>query len=268
MEMNMNLKEKKLFLLDIDGTVSIGDKFIDGAIDFLKYISSVGKYIFITNNSTKGTHDYIEKFSKMGLKTDASNFITAVNASIKYLKKNYCGKKIFVCGTESFLTELEKNGIKFTEKFETDISAVLIAFDSELNYGKIYNACRILSETKADYIATNPDLVCPAPFGFIPDCGSICSMISAAVKKEPLFIGKPSVLMADMCLEATGYSKDETIIVGDRLYTDILIGVNAKIDTAAVLTGETDINEISASDYKPTYVFRSVKEFYEKITVD
>lgn len=262
----MTLKDKKLFLLDIDGTVSIGEKFIDGAMDFLNYISSVGKYIFITNNSTKGTDDYIEKFSKMGLKTGPSNFITAVNASVFYLKKNYMGKKIFICGTKSFINELEKNNINYTEKFETDISAVLIAFDSELRYEKIYNVCRILSETNADYIATNPDLVCPAPFGFIPDCGSICSMISAAVKKEPVFIGKPSVLMADMCLEETGYSKDETIIVGDRLYTDILIGVNAKIDTAAVLTGETNSKEIFASDYKPTYIFRSVKEFYEKLT--
>jgi len=261
----MALKDKKLFLLDIDGTISIGEEFIAGARDFLRYIEGVGKYIFVTNNSTKGTDDYIKKFQKMGLKTDASSFVTAVNASVEYLKKNYADKKIFVCGTKSFVSELKKSGIDVCEKEEAGTAAVLVAFDNELRYDKIYSACSLLSQTKADYIATNPDLVCPAPFGFVPDCGSICSMITNAVKRKPLFIGKPSPLMADMCLKATGFTKEETIVVGDRLYTDILIGVNAGISTAAVLTGETDMDEIAASTYKPDYVFKSVSEFYEEL---
>ena len=142
---------------------------------------------------------------------------------------------------------------------------MLVGFDNELTYKKIETACRILSLTNADYAATNPDLVCPAPFGFIPDCGAICRMINEAVKREPVFIGKPESLIADICLENTGLTKEETVIVGDRLYTDILLGVKNGIDTVAVFTGETNAEEISLSHYKPKYVFNSVKELFELI---
>ncbi len=262
----MELKYKKLFLFDIDGTVSVGNEFIPGAKELLEYIlKSGGKYIFITNNSTKSVNDYIFKFNTMGLKTTEENFVTAASASVKYLREKYCGRKIYTIGTKSFVSELKNNGINAIEEFDDNISCVLVGFDNELTYEKIETACRILSLTNADYAATNPDLVCPAPFGFIPDCGSICRMISEAVKKEPVFIGKPERLIVDMCLEKTGCTKEETVIAGDRLYTDILLGVKNDIDTIAVLTGETSREEIKLSPYKPKYVFNSAKELLEAI---
>lgn len=262
----MDIKNKKLFLFDIDGTVSIGEKFIPGGKELLRFIKSSGReYIFITNNSTKSTESYIEKFRKMGFETKPENFVTAATAAVRYIKQVYKNKKIFVVGTKSFVKELIKNKINAVETYGSDVDCVLIGFDNELNYGKIETACRILSEQKADFVATNPDLVCPAPFGFIPDCGSICQMISNAVKRKPFYIGKPESLIIDMCLETTGISKHETVIIGDRLYTDILSGIKSGVDTIAVLTGETDTEEISHSDYKPDEVFDSVKEILEKL---
>ncbi len=262
----MELKNKKLFLFDIDGTVSVGNTFIDGAKEFLEYISQTGrKYIFITNNSTKSVSDYILKFRNMGLETTDENFVTASTAAVKYIRNKYKERKIYTIGTKSFVKELKKGGINAVESFEKDTACVLVGFDNELTYEKIETACHILSTTNADYAATNPDLVCPAPFGFIPDCGSICRMINEAVKKEPVFIGKPESLIADMCLENTGLSREETLVVGDRLYTDILLGVKNGIDTAAVLTGETDAQEIKLSSYKPDYVFNSVKDLFNAI---
>ena len=242
----MELSEKNLFLFDIDGTVSIGEKFIPGGHELLDYIKNTGKkYIFITNNSTRGTKSYIDKFRRMGLETDGMNFVTAATASLRYLSERYKGKKIYTVGTKSFIDELRAGGMIITEKFESGIDCVLVGFDNELTYRKIENACRILSESEADFLATNPDLVCPAPFGFVPDCGSICRMITEAVGREPVFLGKPERLIIDICLEISGCSADETVIVGDRLYTDILSGIKSGIDTAAVLTGETDRQEIS-----------------------
>lgn len=262
----MELKYKKLFLFDIDGTVSVGTKFIEGAKELLEYISQSGrKYIFITNNSTKSVSDYILKFSQMGLKTTEDNFVTAASATVKYIRNKYKDGKIYTIGTKSFVAELKKGGVNAIEEFDKDTVCVLVGFDNELTYKKIETACRILSLTNADYAATNPDLVCPAPFGFIPDCGAICRMINEAVKREPVFIGKPESLIADICLENTGLTKEETVIVGDRLYTDILLGVKNGIDTVAVFTGETNAEEISLSHYKPKYVFNSVKELFELI---
>ncbi len=262
----MELKNKKLFLFDIDGTVSIGDEFIDGAKELLEYIAHTGrKYIFITNNSTKSVSDYILKFSAMGLKTTDSNFVTASYAAVKYMRNKYKDGKVYTIGTKSFINELKKGGVNAVEDFDKDTACVLVGFDNELTYSKIETACRILSVTDAGYAATNPDLVCPAPFGFIPDCGSICRMINEAVKKEPVFIGKPESLIADICLQNTGLSKEETLIVGDRLYTDILLGCKNGIQTAAVLTGETDTEEIKLSSYKPDYIFNSVKDLYNAV---
>lgn len=256
------LGNKRLFLFDIDGTVCQGDRLIDGAAQLLEAIEQCGgRYVFITNNSTKSIQDYILKFQKLGIMTDFSNFITASYAAVQYLKKNYADRLIYVMGTRSLIRELKKNGIKVTTDCEDDkIACVLVAYDSELTYEKLVDTCKLLSTRDVGYAATNPDLVCPIEFGFVPDCGSICEMIAHAVKKEPYYIGKPRPDMVDMSVAQSHFTKEETLVVGDRLYTDILSGVNAGVKTALVLTGEASREDAQKSSYKPDYIFDSVKE--------
>ena len=183
-----------------------------------------------------------------------------------YLQEHYKEKKIFVVGTKSFIEELKSFNINTTEDLEEDIQCAVVAYDNELIYKKIEKICELLSTKKnIDYIATNPDLVCPTKFGFVPDCGAICKMIKLAVNREPIFIGKPNKIIGDLCIKKSGFTKEETLVIGDRLYTDIACGINSNIDTALVLTGEAKKEDIETTIFKPEYIFKNIKELYEKI---
>lgn len=263
----MDLKKKKAFLFDIDGTLSVGNTLFDGSKDLLEYIESIGgKAYYITNNSTSSTDAYIEKFAKWNIKTDASQFVTAGNVSINYLLENHRTDKIYVVGTKSYVNELKKNNLNITEVADDDCQLVLVAFDNELKYEKLYGACKLLSEKDIPFLATNPDLCCPAPFGFVPDCGSICMMIENSVNAKAVYLGKPNSCVVDMCLNDGGFTKDEAIVLGDRLYTDIACGINSGVDTCALLTGETTLDEISESEYAPGMVCVNIREFLNKLT--
>ena len=260
------LKSKKLFLLDIDGTVCTGSQLIEGAQEFLLDINEKGAhFVFITNNTTKSIEDYIISFKKLGIKTDYSNFITASYVTVWYLKEYYKDKLIYVLGTKSFIGELIKNGINVTSDCsDKNIASVLVSYNSELTYKGIKDTCQILSTKNVDYIATNPDLVCPIEFGFVPDCGAICEMIGHAVKRKPVFIGKPETAMVDIAMELNNFTKEETLVVGDRLYTDILCGYNAGVETALVLTGEATAKEAVEYNCRPDYIFDSIKDLHRE----
>lgn len=254
------LKAKKLWLFDLDGTIYEEDQLFDGTLDLLKKIvADGGQYVFITNNSSKSVIDYIAKVNRLGIPADKDNFFTSAQATILYLKHNHFGEKVYCQGTKSFVEELRIAGIDVTEEVET-VDVVLIGFDTELTTAKLHNTCEILSKQQVIYLATNPDLVCPVSFGFIPDCGSICEMIKNATGKEPQYIGKPKPTMVDIVREKFNISTNETVVVGDRLYTDIATGLNAGVTTVCVLTGEATIEEIECGDIKPTLTFSSVKE--------
>lgn len=256
------IRGKKLFLFDMDGTIYEEGRLFDGVLDLLQLIMvNGGYYVFITNNSSKSVNEYVEKVNRLGIRANRNNFFTSAQATIVYLNKNFPNAKVYCQGTKSLIRELFEAGIDVTEKVENEIDVVLVGFDTELTSQKIRNTCKILQEDVA-YIATNQDLVCPVSFGFVPDCGSICGMIKNATGKEPVYIGKPNRIMIDCVREKLGYDCEHTVIIGDRLYTDIASGLNAGITAIAVLTGETSPIEINSSKYIPTYTFESVKEIY------
>lgn len=263
-KLSNEMKNKKLFLLDIDGTIGFDASLFDGAMEFFEEIKKQnGKYVFITNNSTKSISDYVEKFLKMGVDVDKSNFVTSSYATALYLKQQYGDKLLFVVGTESFVMELKSFGLSVTEKIEDDIVAVVVGFDNELRYEKVTNACELLETRTLAYVATNPDLVCPVGFGYIPDCGAICDFLEKAVKRKPLYVGKPNPIIVDMCLEQTGFSKEETVVIGDRLYTDIACGINAHVDTLLVFTGEAKEEDLKTTEFKPTFYCDSIADIYD-----
>lgn len=257
-----HLSEKKLFLFDIDGTIAVGDTLFEGSRQLLDYIASInGKAYYITNNSTKSNMDYVTKFKKsFNLDTTENLFITSGYMTIRFLKENYSGKKIYVLGTSSFITELRKNDLLITETCEDDVACVVVAYDSELNYQKLIEACKILSTMDVPFYGTNPDLCCPIDFGFIPDCGAICEMITHATGKTPTYLGKPNPEVVYLCQKASGFSPEETLVVGDRLYTDIACGINAGVDTCVLFTGEATAGDLQNTPYKPTFAFENVIE--------
>jgi len=262
-----HLSQKKLFLFDIDGTIAVGNDLLDGTLELLNYIEEVGgKAYYITNNSTKSNSDYVEKFRHaFGLETTEDLFITSGYMMLQFLLKNYKQEKIFVLGTASFIAELRKNGLHIVETCQENIACVVVAYDSELNYGKLIEACKVLSTTDIPFYATNPDLCCPIDFGFIPDCGAICEMITHSTGKEPNYLGKPSAEVVRVCQKASGFTDEETLVVGDRLYTDIACGINAGVDTCVVYTGEAKAEDMADTPYPATYRFEDVRELLEAI---
>ncbi len=261
-----SLRHKKLFLLDIDGTISFDATPIDGTLDFMQEVRTQGgKYIFITNNSTKGIADYVTKFTKMGIEVDESNFLTASYATALYLKETYQTELLHVAGTASFRRELADFGLRTTEGMEEEIRAVVVGFDNELTYEKVMRVCELLQTRQVDYLATNPDLACPVGFGYIPDCGAICGLIAHAVGREPVYIGKPNRIIVDLALERTGYRPEETLVIGDRLYTDIACGINAGVETAVVFTGEAKQADLKDTKYPPDYYCESIRDLWEAL---
>ncbi|MDR0949310.1 MAG: haloacid dehalogenase, partial [Lachnospiraceae bacterium] len=163
-----NLAQKRLFLFDIDGTLSVGDTLFEGSRQLLSYIEDIGgKSYFITNNSTKSPADYVEKFrASFGLVATKQQFMTSGQVTLDFLKTHFHDQTIFCVGTASYITQLRSQGIRVTQVPEESVACVLVAYDDELTYEKLVYACRILCTKDVPYYATNPDLCCPSAFGF------------------------------------------------------------------------------------------------------
>ncbi len=260
----MDLKKKKLFLLDMDGTIYLDNDLFDGTIDFLDHVKEIGgRYMFLTNNSSKSVEKYIEKLASLGIKSTEDDFLTSVNATIPVLKSAEY-KKIYAFGTDSFKKQLKDSGLSITDTRSDDIDCLCMGFDTELTFQKLEDAC-ILLNRGVDYIATNPDWVCPTWYGSVPDCGSISQILHTATGRMPRFIGKPQPEMVYLAMEKSGFGKDETVVLGDRLYTDIACGVNAGISTVFVLSGEGTLDDLEKSDAKPEMVCENIREFYNML---
>lgn len=261
----MELKNKKFFLLDMDGTIYLDNDLFDGTIDFLNQVkANGGKYLFVTNNSSKSTDAYVKKLESIGINACVDDFLTSTDATILYLQQKLPGRKFYCFGTRSFYNQLKEAGINVTTELSDDIDAIVMGNDNELSFKKLEDACKLLLRD-IDYIATNPDWVCPTAFGYVPDCGSVAEMLFIATGKRPVFIGKPKPEMLLLAMEKHGYSKAESVMIGDRLYTDIASGYNAGIDTIFVLSGEGTLDDLKETETPPTYVFKGIKDVFDMI---
>ena len=261
----MELKNKKFYLLDMDGTIYLDNNLFDGTIDFLNEVKAKGgRYLFVTNNSSKGTDAYVKKLKSIGIDASEGDFLTSTDATIIYLQKKLPGRKFYCFGTASFCQQLSDAGINVTTELSDDIDGIVMGNDNELNFRKLEDACKLLLRD-IDYIATNPDWVCPTAFGYVPDCGSVAEMLWRATGKRPHFIGKPRPEMLTLAMDKFGYSKDETVMIGDRVYTDIASGYNAGVDTIFVLSGEGTMEDAKNTDTPPTYIYKNIREIYNEI---
>lgn len=248
------------FLFDMDGTLYLGDRLFDFTVPLLTFLRESGKkYLFMTNNSSKSVEDYVKKLAKLGIPAVRDDFITSSQATAYYLNREHRADKIYVAGTASLKKEFADAGFHITDVYADDVTCVVSGFDTELTFQKLEDLSRLLLRD-IPYIATNPDLVCPTEFGYVPDCGSVSEMIYNATGRRPKFIGKPSPLMPELAMEKWGYQKEETLVVGDRIYTDIKSGLNAGIAAALVMSGETTPEILQASADKPTVVYKDCGE--------
>lgn len=252
------LKNIQCFALDMDGTIYLGERWIDGALDFLREVENKGKkYIFLTNNSSKNPQTYISKLERMGLFIHESQIVTSGQATIAYLKRNFPGKRVFLLGNELLQEEFAGEGIALDEQSP---EVVTVGFDTSLTYDKMCKVCDLVREG-LPYIATHPDYNCPTETGFIPDAGAIHAFIHASAFRWPdHIVGKPYADIMDYLAERAGVEKQHTAMVGDRLYTDVAAGVNNGYTGILVLSGEATIEDVKTSDVVPHLIFDSVRE--------
>ncbi len=250
----MELRNKKLFLFDLDGTLYLGERLFPFTRELLATLRRTGRdYLFLTNNSSKSVADYVKKLRRLGVPAQEGDFVTSAQATLAYLRRAHPDRTFYVCGTGSLAAELAGGGVRLTNRWE-EAQGVVMGFDTELTFGKLEDVCRILTRGEVPYIATNPDLVCPTEFGFVPDCGSVCAMIENATGKRPRVIGKPETALVELAMARKGRTKSETAVVGDRLYTDIQCGLNAGVTSVLVMSGETTPALLAAAPQKPDLI--------------
>ena len=258
----MKLSNKKLFLLDMDGTLYLDGQLFEGTLPFLaKVREKGGRCLYLTNNSSKNANKYIKKLADMGISARRDDFVTSVEATVAYLLAHHPGALLYVCGTRSLKAELRKNGFPIAKSPEEPVEALVCGFDTELTFKKLDDCAKLLTlRPDLPYIATNPDWVCPTSYGYVPDCGSVCEMLFRATGRRPVVIGKPQRYMVDIALYKTGCKPEEALLVGDRLYTDIACAINAGIDGAFVLSGEGTLEDIEKMKVLPTFIYRDIGE--------
>lgn len=252
------LKDIECFALDMDGTIYLGEQWIEGAREFLEEIGRRGKrYVFLTNNSSKSPEVYVEKLKRMGLEIDVNQIVTSGQAAAAYLKKHYPGKRVFLLGNDLLQREFAEEGIVLDAEAP---EVVVTAFDTTLDYGKMCRVCDLV-RAGLPYIATHPDYNCPTADGFIPDAGAIHAFIYASAGRYPdRVIGKPNGDIVDYLIERTGAERERTAMVGDRLYTDIAAGKKHGLKSVLVLSGESCAGDVEGSEVKPDLIFESVRE--------
>ena len=254
------LRTKKVFFFDLDGTLYLGNKLFDGAIELMQALKEQGKrYFFLSNNSSKSTADYLKKLNNLNLNATRENVILSQHPTINYLKKNSY-KTLFLLGNESLKKEFVEEGFIINE---SNPEIVILAFDQELTYDRLVRASNLLQKG-LPYIATHLDDKCPTEDGFIPDAGGIAALLYKTTERMPKVFGKPNKEMLLFKLREINEKPQNAIMIGDRLYTDIKMGTDAGVITCCVLSGETTLEMINNSNSKkPDLIINGIWELLE-----
>ncbi len=256
------LAEKIVYFFDLDGTIYLGDHLFDGVLELVKILRDKNKrFYFLSNNSSLSTRDYLKKLNKFNLNITSDNLILSQHPTLDYLKKEGF-EKIFLLGTQSLKDEFLRHGFLLTD---IDPEVIVLAFDKELSYENLVKASYLLQEG-LPYIATHLDDRCPTESGYIPDAGGIACLLEKATGRMPRVFGKPNKEMLLFKLNSLDVSPKDAVMFGDRLYTDIKMGIEAGITTCCVLSGEISLEMIDQNpEYKPDFVIEGIWEFFEAL---
>lgn len=254
------LSHIKGFLLDMDGTIYLGKRILDGAVEFLERCRETGRRVlFLTNNSSKAGHEYAEKLASLGISASPDEILTSGEATISYMKAANLGPRVYVLGTGSLRDEFARAGFRLDSE---QPDAVVLGFDMELTYERLRRACDLIRRG-VPFIATHPDVNCPTENGPIPDCGSIIAAIRESTGRSPKVIGKPNKEMIQAAMAKIRCDRHETAMIGDRLYTDIAMASAAGITGILVLSGETQRSDLDSTRFVPDLVVPGIGDLID-----
>lgn len=243
------------YILDLDGVVYLGKKIIPGAYEAINRLRDAGRrVIFLTNNSTRSRESVASRLESMGIGCTGSDVITSAYAAAVYIREQYGPSTVYCIGEPGLLEELEQEGHTVSEQ---NVDKVLVGLDKEFTYHKLKLGLDNL-RAGAGFIATNTDALLPTESGFLPGAGSMVAALKAASGQDPIVIGKPNKPIMDVLLNEYGLRSEECVMIGDRLETDILAGINAGMRTVLVLTGASGIKDIALSGIKPDTILDSL----------
>ncbi len=259
----MKLSDISLFLLDMDGTIYLGNRLFDCTKPFLETVRTQGKrYLFLTNNSSKDRMAYVEKLARLGIDAAPDDVFTSGEATTIRLRETMPGASVAVFGMPTLEREFREAGFTLVERAP---DVVVLGFDQAFDYAKMTRLCDLVREGRP-YIATHPDFNCPVEHGFIPDIGAVIAYVKASTGREPdEVIGKPHAGIVEAIVRKYGVPKERVCMVGDRLYTDIALGAEAGIATVLVYSGETSRADAAASPHKPTWAFDDLSGIREAL---
>jgi len=247
----------KAFIIDMDGVINKGSALIPGAAEFVEKLKSNGfKFLFLTNNSYHTPFELKERLSLIGIDVNKDNFYTSAMATTSFLMFQKPGCKAYVIGGRGLIKELKKAGITIS-KDKPDY--VIVGETEEYDYLKIIEATHLIREG-AKFIATNPDLTGPTARGPVPACGALVAPIQKVTGIEPYFLGKPNPVMMYLARRKLGVHSANCFMIGDRMDTDIVGGLEAGMTCCLVLSGVTSRRMLAKFPYQPDYIFDSIGE--------
>lgn len=270
MTKNADLSQIRGIVIDMDGTIYIGEQLFPWTERFLKSLDDAGiKRLFLTNNSAESTAEYAAKLRRLGVPVEERGVLTAGWATIHYLLSETSHRRIYLVGTPGLREEFEQNGLTVMNgdgaDFEGEMpDAVVLGFDMTITYARIRKAATLIQDG-VPFIATHPDQVCPKEDGIVPDCGSMIELLAPATGQRPMIIGKPHSRMVDAALSRLGTTAKQTAVIGDLLPTDMKMAQDNGLTGILVLSGETSADQLEGSPITPSLVVENAGDLADLI---
>jgi NagD protein len=249
------IQSKSAFICDMDGVIYHGNKLIPGVDRFVNWLSeNEKKFLFLTNSSERSPRELAQKLGRMGLSVSEDHFYTSALATASFLKSQCPGGSVYVIGEPGLVNALYEAGFSFN-----DVNPDYVVFGEtrSLNYERIEIAVKLV-QNGAKLIGTNSDLTCPTERGIIPACRALVSPIELTTGKSAYFVGKPNPLMMRHGLKKLACRREDACIIGDRMDTDIIAGIESELDTVLVLTGVSSLETINLFPYRPRFILDCV----------
>ena len=263
-----NLHSKSAFICDMDGVIYHGNRLLDGVADFVEWLQDHDKqFLFLTNSSERSPRELSLKLARMGLEVGEEHFYTSALATASFLATQCPGGSAYVIGEPGLVNALYEAGFSMND-YNPDY--VVFGETRSMSYEKIEHAVKLV-QNGAKLIGTNPDLTGPTDHGIVPACRALIAPIALTAGVEPYFVGKPNPLMMRHGLKKLNCSRRDAALIGDRMDTDIIAGIESELDTVLVLSGVSTLQTVRQFPYRPMYIMNGVgdvvKEELDRIEV-